>query len=790
MNRSAPITLAAVRAVFPILIAAAVTACGGTSDGSDQISVPNVVGDTQAAATTALTGAGLTIGAVTQASSTSIASGDVLSESPAAASSVTKGSAVALVVSSGPPPVSVPNVVGDTQAAAATTLTGAGLKVGTVTQASSATVTNGNVISETPAAGSSVANGTAVALAISTGPQPTALALNGTAAVGLPIVGATVSIVCSGLSTVSQTQTDSSGNWQISIPGAALACALELTGGTIDGLGNTTAYHSIATSSGTNNITPLTDLMVANVAGTAALQTWFAALTGPSTSLAGITSTQVNQAWVELGQDMPVLGSAIANPITMPFTSTTGNAMDRALSALAAGLSSTGVSYPVLLGNLASNTTPISGLSSTVNAFYSAIVTPPTNSGSGSFTVGGTVTGLPGDFTIFVWNGNDTLAISSNGAFSFPSTLSSGATYAVNDAVPVISGQVPNLVGDSCTITNGSGTITTANVTNVTISCSTYQLNPLTENSYWGILAYDSTSNLGVLSYNYPTLTAAQTQATLTCTQDGGSCGNVSFLTLGVCAAVASRPLTGQKPSQPQYAWGSGFSGSSLSGANNWTLAQALQSAQSQALQNCSSPPVSTAVQTSPPAAPAACSLVVSGCVDGTTPGVATGGISSGGQSGGSALPTHFSGTFTASGNCYIATSTSTCAPISDSGSFSGTFTTASNYPVSVFENSISVSSSLSPAYSTTGIVPGYGVTPNANNATYGPSALGTPLPTTAPNYYALSCENITWSTGPFAGQSGTSSTGTGTLTESSGLSDVGVYPEYNINGTCTVTVE
>jgi hypothetical protein len=66
------------------------------------LSVPNVVGDTQAAAGTAITGAGLAVGTVTQASSATVASGDVISETPAAASSVAKGSAVALVVSTGP----------------------------------------------------------------------------------------------------------------------------------------------------------------------------------------------------------------------------------------------------------------------------------------------------------------------------------------------------------------------------------------------------------------------------------------------------------------------------------------------------------------------------------------------------------------------------------------------------------------------------------------------------------------------------------------------------------------
>ena len=86
-----------------IIAALILTACGGGSDSGDSnsVSVPNVVGDTQAAASTAITGAGLTVGTVTPQSSSTVASGKVISESPAAATSVAKGSAVALVVSNG-----------------------------------------------------------------------------------------------------------------------------------------------------------------------------------------------------------------------------------------------------------------------------------------------------------------------------------------------------------------------------------------------------------------------------------------------------------------------------------------------------------------------------------------------------------------------------------------------------------------------------------------------------------------------------------------------------------------
>jgi hypothetical protein len=88
--------------------AAGTSAAAGTnvalvvSSGPASVSVPNVVGDTQAAASTAITGAGLTVGTVTMQASATVAAGKVISENPTAATSVAKGSAVALVVSSGP----------------------------------------------------------------------------------------------------------------------------------------------------------------------------------------------------------------------------------------------------------------------------------------------------------------------------------------------------------------------------------------------------------------------------------------------------------------------------------------------------------------------------------------------------------------------------------------------------------------------------------------------------------------------------------------------------------------
>ena len=69
---------------------------------STGVTVPNVVGQMQAAATSALNGAGLVLGTVTTASSSTVPSGSVISENPSAGTPVNGGSAVALVVSTGP----------------------------------------------------------------------------------------------------------------------------------------------------------------------------------------------------------------------------------------------------------------------------------------------------------------------------------------------------------------------------------------------------------------------------------------------------------------------------------------------------------------------------------------------------------------------------------------------------------------------------------------------------------------------------------------------------------------
>ncbi len=137
--------------------------------GTQGTTVPNVLNQLQATATTNLANVGLGV-SVTTANSATIAVGRVISQSSAGGSQVTAGSVIGLVISLGPTTVLVPNVVGTTQAGATSALAGVGLLT-TTTSASSDTVAAGNVISQVPAAGQSAIVGSAVGLVISNGPS-------------------------------------------------------------------------------------------------------------------------------------------------------------------------------------------------------------------------------------------------------------------------------------------------------------------------------------------------------------------------------------------------------------------------------------------------------------------------------------------------------------------------------------------------------------------------------------------------------------------------------------------
>jgi membrane peptidoglycan carboxypeptidase len=130
--------------------------------------VPNVIGMSEADATSTLQGVGFTV-TVQRANDPNVAEGLVIAQNPAAPSQAEQGSAITIAISLGAGTSEVPGVVGQTEAEATTALEAAGFVV-SVESAESATVPEGVVISQNPGDGSDAPPGATVTIVVSTGP--------------------------------------------------------------------------------------------------------------------------------------------------------------------------------------------------------------------------------------------------------------------------------------------------------------------------------------------------------------------------------------------------------------------------------------------------------------------------------------------------------------------------------------------------------------------------------------------------------------------------------------------
>jgi hypothetical protein len=113
-----------------------------------------------------------------------------------------------------------------------------------------------------------------------------------------------------------------------------------------------------------------------------------------------------------------------------------------------------------------SGTCAVSGGTGTVGvADVNSVVV---NCAPGTYTVGGSISGLNGTVVLQNNGANDT-TLTSNGTFAFTTTLTPGQPYAIS--VKTQPGYPPR--SQTCTVTGGSGTMPAANVTNVNIACTT-----------------------------------------------------------------------------------------------------------------------------------------------------------------------------------------------------------------------------------------------------------------------------------------------------------------------------
>jgi len=142
--------------------------------GPVKTNVPNVVGMSLSAATTALHGRGFNVNVANTVSSDQPAN-TVVSQSPQPETPATKGATVNITLSSGPPQVQVPDVIGYTSQQAVQTLESAGFKVQQQTLSVSDPSQNNIVQQQNPAGGSQATKGgiVTITVGVSSGPPPT-----------------------------------------------------------------------------------------------------------------------------------------------------------------------------------------------------------------------------------------------------------------------------------------------------------------------------------------------------------------------------------------------------------------------------------------------------------------------------------------------------------------------------------------------------------------------------------------------------------------------------------------
>ena len=132
------------------------------SRGPEQVEVPDVTGDSEDNARSALEGAGLRVGKITREESGE-APGTVIEQSPAAGEQVDKGDAVDLTVAQ---PTAIPDVVDLTEEEAQAELEDAGFEVRVRDQTVTDPAEEGLVLEQTPAAGEERRQGSRVTIVV------------------------------------------------------------------------------------------------------------------------------------------------------------------------------------------------------------------------------------------------------------------------------------------------------------------------------------------------------------------------------------------------------------------------------------------------------------------------------------------------------------------------------------------------------------------------------------------------------------------------------------------------
>lgn len=177
---------------------------------------------------------------------------------------------------------------------------------------------------------------------------PSAVTIAGTAAKGAALAGATVSVKCAAGTGTATTGSD--GKYTVTITGANLPCALKVVG--TEG----SVFHSVvpgteSTGNFAANITPLTEMLLAKVAG-AAPGTFFAGFNANTPVTAAQVSAAIDYVKVALSGSADLTG---VNPVTDALV--VGNPLDQKIDAVMAALATAGTTLAEVAATIVANPT-------------------------------------------------------------------------------------------------------------------------------------------------------------------------------------------------------------------------------------------------------------------------------------------------------------------------------------------------------------------------------------------------------------------------------------------------
>lgn len=164
------------------------------------------------------------------------------------------------------------------------------------------------------------------------------LILSGVAATGSAIDGGTVDVKCATGEGSGTTLSDGTGKYTVTVSGGVLPCLLEVTS-----KDKVTVLHSLAEGTGktaTANITPFTELLVANLSGKDPSTYFkaFASTTSGNATKEKVVSAQksIRELLAEIGIDLGDSGDLITGELTPKIGPGLGNDYDKALEGLKA----------------------------------------------------------------------------------------------------------------------------------------------------------------------------------------------------------------------------------------------------------------------------------------------------------------------------------------------------------------------------------------------------------------------------------------------------------------------